>query len=94
MSALEGLAVSPDGANLYVAAFLTGAIDVLNRNRESGSVAQKPASSAVSPRGGSPTAARARALRGVSSIALSPDGRYLYSTSFGSNAVGHLRRNK
>jgi DNA-binding beta-propeller fold protein YncE len=33
-------------------------------------------------------------LRGASSIALSPDGQYLYSTSFGSNAVDIFRRNK
>ena len=41
-----------------------------------------------------PGCTRARALRGVSSIALSPDGRNLYSTSFGSNAVDIFRRNK
>ena len=36
----------------------------------------------------------ARALKGVSSIALSPDGRNLYSTSFESNAVDVFRRNR
>jgi DNA-binding beta-propeller fold protein YncE len=35
---------------------------------------------------------RANALRGVSSVALSPDGRYVYSTSFASNAVDVFRR--
>jgi DNA-binding beta-propeller fold protein YncE len=33
-------------------------------------------------------------MKGVSSIALSPDGRYLYSTSFNSDAVDVFRRNK
>ena len=94
MSAPEGLAVSPDGANLYVAAFVTGAIDVLNRNRESGSVAQKPGSPGCLAPKSVPNCTRGRALRGVSSIALSPDGRYLYSTSFGSNAVDIFRRSK
>ena len=94
MSAPEGLAVSPDGANVYVAAFLNGAIDVLDRNRESGSVAQKPGSAGCLAAASVPSCTRARALRGVSSIALSPDGRYLYSTSFGSNAVDIFRRNK
>ena len=94
MSAPEGLAVSPDGASLYVAAFLTGAIDVLNRNRESGSVAQKPGSPGCLAPKSVPNCTRARALRGVSSIALSPDGRYLYSTSFGSNAVDIFRRSR
>ncbi len=94
LSGPEGLVVSPDGANLYVAAFLTGAIDVLDRNRESGSVAQKPGSPGCQAPRSVPGCTRARALRGVSSLALSPDGRYLYSTSFGSNAVDIFRRSK
>lgn len=90
----EGLAVSPDGANVYVAAFKTGAIDVLARGRKSGTVNQLPGrAGCLAPRS-VPGCTRARALRGVSSIALSPDGRYLYSTSFGSNAVDIFRRNK
>jgi DNA-binding beta-propeller fold protein YncE len=94
MSAPEGLAVSPDGANLYVAAFSTGAIDVLDRGRKAGSVAQKPGrAGCLAPRS-VPGCTRARALRGVSSIALSPDGRYLYSTSFGSDAVDIFRRSR
>jgi len=90
----EGLAVSPDGSNLYVAAFKTGAIDVLDRGRKSGAVAQKPGRPGCLAPPSVAGCTRARALRGVSSIALSPDGRYLYSTSFGSNAVDIFRRNK
>ena len=90
----EGLAVSPDGANLYAAAFGTGAIAVLDRGEKSGALAQKPGrAGCLAPRavaGCSP----ARALRGVSSIALSPDGRHLYATAFGSNAVDVFRRNE
>jgi DNA-binding beta-propeller fold protein YncE len=89
----EGLAISPDGKNVYVAAFETGAIDVLNR-ASGGAVRQKqgPAGcmAARSVNGCTPS----RALAGVSSIALSPDGRYLYSTSFESNAVDVFRRNR
>ncbi|HEX6602157.1 MAG TPA: hypothetical protein VF030_05895 [Solirubrobacterales bacterium] len=88
----EGLALSPDGKNAYVAAFRSGAIAVLNRGK-AGSVAQKPgAAGCVAAR--LPDCTRGRALRGVSSIALSPDGRYLYSTSFGSDAVDVFRRNR
>lgn len=94
LSSPEGLAVSPDGANVYTAAFATGAIDVLDRNVESGVVAQKPGRpGCLAPRS-VPGCTQARALRGVSSIALSPNGRYLYSTSFGSNAVNVFRRSK
>jgi DNA-binding beta-propeller fold protein YncE len=93
LSSPEGLAVSPDGRNVYAAAFATGAIDVIARGRKSGELAQLPGRpGCLAPKsvsGCSP----GRALRGVSSIALSPDGRYLYSTSFGSNAVDIFRRN-
>ncbi|MEX0971802.1 MAG: beta-propeller fold lactonase family protein [Solirubrobacterales bacterium] len=94
LSAPEGLAVSPDGKNVYVAAFATGAIAVLDRGRRTGRLAQKPGrAGCLAPRS-VPGCTRARALRGVSSIALSPDGRHLYSTSFASNAVDILRRNR
>jgi DNA-binding beta-propeller fold protein YncE len=88
----EGLALSPDGKNAYVAAFKTGAIAVLNRGK-AGSVAQKPGTAGCLATG-SPDCTPARALKGVSSIALSPDGRYLYSTSFESDAVDVFRRNR
>jgi DNA-binding beta-propeller fold protein YncE len=89
----EGLALSPGGRNVYVAAFKTGAIAVLNRGK-AGSVAQKPgAAGCLAPRSLS-GCTPARALKGVSSIALSPDGRYLYSTSFESDAVDIFRRNR
>jgi DNA-binding beta-propeller fold protein YncE len=90
----EGLAVAPGGANVYVAAFASGAIAVLDRSRESGVVTQKPGrAGCLAPRS-LPGCTPARALRGVSSIALSPDGRFLYSTSFGSNAVNVFRRSR
>jgi DNA-binding beta-propeller fold protein YncE len=94
LSSPEGLALSPDGANLYTAAFATGAIDVLDRSAESGAVAQKPGLAGCVATRSVPGCTHGRALRGVSSIALSPNGRYLYSTSFGSNAVDIFRRNK
>lgn len=94
LRAPEGLAISPDGNNVYVAAFANSAIDVLDRGKKVGKVRQKPGRrGCLAPRS-VPGCTRARALRGVSSLALSPDGRFLYSTSFGSNAVDIFRRNK
>lgn len=90
----EGLALSPGGENVYVAAFETGAIAVLDRNPKAGSVAQKPGSAGCLAPRSVPGCTPARALNGVSSIALSPDGRYLYATSFESNAVDVFRRNR
>ncbi len=93
LSAPEGLAVSPDGKNVYAAAFASGAIVAAERNRSTGAVAQL-VNRAGCVAAGTPGCTRAKALRGVSSIALSPDGRFLYSTSFGSNAVDIFRRNQ
>ncbi len=90
----EGIDVAPDGANVYVASFRSGALDVLGRVRESGAVAQLPnAAGCLAPKS-LPGCTPARALRGVSSVAVSPDGRNVYSTAFGSNAVDVFRRNK
>jgi DNA-binding beta-propeller fold protein YncE len=92
MSVPEGLALSPDGANLYVAAFLTGAMDVLDRNFETGAVNQKPGERgclASSKVGG---CAPGRALGLTGSVVVSPDGRNVYSTSQESSAVDIFRR--
>jgi DNA-binding beta-propeller fold protein YncE len=89
----EGLAVSPDGASVYVAAFKTGAIDVLDRERESGVIRQKPGQAGCLA-ASNPDCGRGRALRGVSSVAVSPDGRNVYSTAFASNAIDVFRRSR
>jgi DNA-binding beta-propeller fold protein YncE len=94
MRAPEGIAISPDGTSVYAAAFANSAIDVLDRGRKSGKVTQVPGRAGCLAPHSVPGCTRARALHGVSSIVLSPDGRYLYSTSFGSNAVDIFRRNK
>lgn len=93
LRAPEGLVVSPDGASFYTAAFLTGAIDVFDRNPETGSVSQKPGPAGCQAARSVAGCTPARALKGVSSLAVSPDGHFVYSTSFGSNAVDIFRRN-
>jgi DNA-binding beta-propeller fold protein YncE len=94
MRSPEGLAISPDGANVYVAAFANSAIDVLARGKKVGKVKQVPGRGGCLAPHSVSGCTPARALRGVSSLALSPDGRFLYSTSFGSNAVDIFRRNQ
>jgi DNA-binding beta-propeller fold protein YncE len=103
LSAPEGLAVSPDGTSLYTAAFLTGAIGVFDRfpkagpeegeqPEPAGRVTQKPNRAGCLAAKSVPGCSPGRALGGVSSIAISPDGRFVYSTAFGSNAVDIFRR--
>jgi DNA-binding beta-propeller fold protein YncE len=94
LQAPEGLVVSPDGTSLYAAAFVTGALDVFDRNPETGNIAQKPGTAGCQAARSVAGCTPARALKGVSSIAVSGDGRFVYSTSFGSNAVDIFRRNK
>jgi DNA-binding beta-propeller fold protein YncE len=94
MVAPEGLAVSPDGTSVYVSSFKSGALDVLDRNPQTGSVAQKPGAAGCLAPKSLPGCSPGRALKGVSSVAVSPDGRNVYSTAFGSNAVDVFRRIK
>jgi DNA-binding beta-propeller fold protein YncE len=92
LSAPEGLAISPDGANVYTTAFASGAIDVLDRGAESGVLIQKPRRAGCLAMGVPQSCALGRGLRGASSIAVSPDGRYVYSAAFASNAVSVFKR--
>lgn len=92
MKAPEGLALSPDATNLYVTAFETGAMDVLDRSLKTGAVNQKPGERGclASPKVGGCALGRATGLTG--SVVVSPDGRNVYSTSQASSAVDIFRR--
>jgi fibronectin-binding autotransporter adhesin len=92
LSEPEGLAVSPDGASVYAAAFGSSAIDVFNRNTGSGAVIQKARRLGCVTAGGRRDCVPGRALGEVSSVAVSPNGRNLYSAAFASNAVSVFRR--
>jgi DNA-binding beta-propeller fold protein YncE len=88
----EGIAVSPDGRSVYAASYYSPAIAILDRGRKSGSVAQKPGTAGCLAPRSVPGCTRARALRGVSSIAVSADGRYVYATAAESDAIDVFRR--
>jgi len=93
MLAPEGLDVSPDGRSVYVASIETGALDVLSRNGK-GAVRQLPGAAGCLARKQVQGCTPARALSGVSSVAVSPDGRNVYATANESNAVDVFRRNR
>jgi DNA-binding beta-propeller fold protein YncE len=92
LSSPEGLAVSPDGANVYVTAFTSNALDVFNRNADSGAVTQKPRAPGCLLGSPPPGCSLGRGLSGASSVAVSPDGRDVYSAAFHSASVGIFRR--
>jgi DNA-binding beta-propeller fold protein YncE len=92
MNAPEGLTVSPDGGEVYVAAFTSGAVDTLTRNAQSGALMQKPRRPGCVVIGAASDCTLGRALSGAGSVAVTPDGRNVYSTAFSSDAVGVFKR--
>ena len=94
MKAPEGVAVSPSGTSVYIAAYETGAIDVLDRDPKTGTIAQKPGERGCLAPKSTPVCARGRALAGSSSVVVSPDGRNVYSTAQKSNAIDIFRRTR
>jgi DNA-binding beta-propeller fold protein YncE len=92
MRAPEGVAVSPDGANVYVAAYSSGGIAVLNRNAKTGGIAQKKGPDGCIATQAIAKCVKGRATNGLSSIAISPDGRFVYATAAKSNAINVFRR--
>ena len=90
----EGLAVSPDERSVYVASF-KGALNVLARDPGTGVVTQLTGRqdkdgciAAKRTRG----CATGRGLAGVSSVAVSPDGRFVYTGATGADAIAVFQR--
>lgn len=86
----RGMAISGDGIFLYVATFAGKGIVVLRRDPASGALSELPGNCvAVRGRGG---CSRAVGLTGATDVALSPDGRFLYATGYGDNAIAAFAR--
>jgi DNA-binding beta-propeller fold protein YncE len=92
LAGARSIALSPDGRELYVAAFDPGAVVVLGRNPKSGRLAARPpdclqaALDASCPVG-------LPFLRGAAAIAIGPDGHVVYVISEGANSLVELLRN-
>ena len=80
--AAYGMALSPDGRQLYVTGYTSDSILVLNRNVEDGTLTQASFIDATSMPG----------LNGVFRLTASMDGRFLYSASYDGDAVCSLNR--
>jgi DNA-binding beta-propeller fold protein YncE len=92
LQAPEGIAVSPDGASVYAAAFKSGAIGAFDRDAGSGGLIQKRNKRGCVSSRPAPDCVRARGLLGASALAVSPDSRFVYSAAFRSNAIGVFKR--
>ncbi len=90
LNAPEGLAISPEGSDVYAASYAPGAIAVLTRKASSGGIDQKPRKTGCL--GAVPDCSPGRALSGLGSLVVSPDGRYLYAAASKSDAIAVFRR--
>ena len=88
LAGASGLAISSDGANLYVAGEVDDKVAVFIRNPQSGA----PAFIAAVAQGEVHAAGTVDGLDGARDLALSPDGAHLYVTSPTQDAVAVFQR--
>lgn len=92
LAGARSIALSPDGRELYVAAFDPGAVVVLARNPKSGRLAARPPDCLqAAPDASCPVGLPF--LHGAAALAIGPDGRAVYVVSEGANSLVELLRN-
>lgn len=88
LDAPEGMAISPDGKHVYVVSVNDNAIVTFKRNKKSGKLKRVEMDQDPSSGG------HADGLDHVNSVAVSPDGKHVYTTSSDDDAVVTFKRNK
>ena len=90
----RAIALSPDGRNAYVASSRSNAVAVFRRNPKTGALGQASGAAGCVAAKGAYECGKAIGLNGPNSVAVSPNGRDVYVTSRGSNAVTAFQRNR
>jgi 6-phosphogluconolactonase (cycloisomerase 2 family) len=85
----SNVAISPDGASVYVAATNSSAIVSFRRDDQTGALTQTGCELNNAPPG---PCDRASALAGASSVAVAADGRTVFATAAGSGSLTAFRR--
>jgi DNA-binding beta-propeller fold protein YncE len=80
----SGVAVSPDGKNVYVTAAKPGSVSVFSRDADTGNLTPVMC---VSENGSDGLCADGTALLGASSVVVAPDGRQVFVTAAGIGGV-------
>ena len=83
IQAPQHVAVSPDGRNVYVAAFNSAAVAVFSRDRTTGALSQPPGRAGCVSVRRDEGCARGRALFGAQQLAIGQDGRNVYLAAQG-----------
>ncbi len=89
----RAIAISPEGSFLYVASSGSNAITVLRRNTRTGRLTQPTGQVGCVAARGNFGCREAWGLSATNSLAMSPDGRFLYASSRNSSTVTTFRRN-
>jgi DNA-binding beta-propeller fold protein YncE len=84
LAGAAGLAVSPDGDNVYLAANEADAVTSFARDPATGKL---KGLGCVSDDGTDRMCAKGNALRGADAVVVSPDGRFVYAAAYDSNSV-------
>jgi hypothetical protein len=88
----RGLAITEDGANVYVGSEIADAVAVLTRDPSTGRLTQPAGTTGCVSETGADSCVDGVALDGPRSVAVSPDGATVYAASFWSSAVSVFAR--
>jgi DNA-binding beta-propeller fold protein YncE len=87
LAGAAAVAVSPDGANAYVASFASDAVAVLSRDPATGALSQPAGQAGCVNLTGDEGCAPGTRMDGLVALALSPDGEHLYAAARYSRSV-------
>ncbi|GAB1646531.1 hypothetical protein KRMM14A1259_69540 [Krasilnikovia sp. MM14-A1259] len=88
-----GVAISPDGANVYVTSYTSNSLTVFDRNSTTGVLTQQAGTAGCITNAAVSGCTTGKGLSQPRYIAISPDGTSLYVASFASQAVAVFQRN-
>jgi len=91
LNSASGVAISPDGGSVYVASEFASAVAIFHRNPD-GTLEQLPGAAGCVSQGGVGGCRPGIGLLSARDVATSPDDKYVYSASTGSNTVAIFER--